>query len=800
MAYPQAFHTSCRKGLSAHAGFQYNAASDGLDQEQLARLAAAHAGYQTPPDSPAEPSEGEIAGLPVALRYRPVEGVGPAVSQTTYVGREFRGRDGEPDSGRFGNYFSHILVGEDGGDGEGGFGGLLPIELWSAPHWTSVEVDETRLEPLAELAPGPLDLDRVLGDLPAEPEFLAAVAEASLRAVLGGPRLVLVEADLTRAAAWVAWASYSLPPDRGRELTFSTFAGRPRLTEGLHLCVTTPSCDVDFAPHELGSSVVVIDTAAGIAPAEPSLYGRVLASLAAGAEAIAAAVRELPPGLELAAAGAELAVAARRTGLAGPDDAAAVLGALERRIDRVPAALLAELAAELPRDDVAFEQWARLYAAARMSSDPEATALVDAALDRVLDSLPDADRLPRVDPGSNAVPSAAVLVKWLGLVNEAAGGKRFAPLLTAGVRLGLVGCNTALDKELAMPIAAGFADPGTQLAYEELGRAGNALVVEAVALELAATAASGGGIEALRKAAADPVARAAVRREAAEGDDFEAVAAWQLLRVDNDPGCRAEAAALLAGLAREATHEQIVRGLYGELGPDDPGEHLELLAAWQGSGQDAPIRDYEVALQCLAAIPLREMRRGRALYEGLRAAPAARGDLDLAAWDLVVERPPGRRDLVTWTKALLALHAAGSGLPRSRREELALLAAHIAASCLDQPDCEPALALLLSEMDDEWPLQLGDALARSLEKTVNPQRRIAEAFETWGRPRHWSKVLLGTALPRATLDRPPKELEAVGEILPEAIGPSWDEWLEEHPPRRAVSRAVRGVFRRGGER
>jgi|GEM_PF-5909979 len=799
MGYPQAFHTSCRKGLSAHAGFQYNAASDGLDPEQLVRLAAAHAGYQTPPDTSAEPSEEEIAGLPVALRYQPVEGVGPVVSRTTYVGREFRGRDGEPDSGRFGNYFSHILVGAEGGDGEGGFGGLLPIELWGAPHWTSAEVDETRLEPLAQLAPGTLDLDRVLADLPAGPELLAAVAEASLRAVLGGPRLVIVEPDPTRAAAWIAWASYTLPPDRGRELTFSTFAGRPRLTEGLHLCVTTPSCDVDFAPHELGSSVAVIDAAAATAPVELTLYGRALASLA-GAEAIAAAVRELPPGLDLDVAGAELAVAARRTDLAGPTDAATVLGALERRIDRAPATLLAELATALPREDGAFEQWARLYAAARMSGDAEATALVDASLDRLLDSLADADRLPRVDPSSTAVPSAAVLVKWLGLVNEAAGGKRFAPLLTAGVRLGLVGCNTALDKELATPIAAGFADPETQLAYEELGRAGNALVVETVALELAATAASGGGIEALRKAAADPVARAAVRREAAEGDDFEAVAAWQLLRVDDDPGCRAEAAALLAGLAREATHEQIVRGLYGESGPDDPSEHLELLAAWRVSGQEAPTRDYEGALECLAAISLREARRGRALYEGLRAAPAARGDLDLAAWDLVVERPPDRRDLLTWTKALLDLRGAGSGLSRSRREELGLLAAHVAASCLDQPDCEPALALLLSELDDEWPLELGDALARSLEKTVNPQRRLAAAFETWGRPRHWNEVLLGAALPRATRDRPPKELEAVGEILPEAIRQRWDEWLEEHPPRRAVSRAVRGVFRRGGER
>ena len=76
MSYPQAFHTSCRNGLSGHAGFQFNAASRGLDDRQLSALAAAHSGYRAAPDAPAEPDGAEIERLPVVLRYLPVDGMG----------------------------------------------------------------------------------------------------------------------------------------------------------------------------------------------------------------------------------------------------------------------------------------------------------------------------------------------------------------------------------------------------------------------------------------------------------------------------------------------------------------------------------------------------------------------------------------------------------------------------------------------------------------------------------------------------------------------------------------------------
>lgn len=804
MSYRQAFHTSCRKGLSGHAGFQFNAASRDLDQEQLTRIAADHSGYRPAPDAPPEPSPAEIAAMPVDLRYLPVEGVGPVISRTAYVGREFRGADGEPDSGRFGNYFSHIVV----GDGDDPFGGLLPIELWDAPHWSTTESEQVELAPLDRIEPGEVDLDRILGQLaPTRGGALGAIADAALGAVLGGPRLVIVEAGPDLAAAWVAWASFALPPDRTIGMTFATFEGRPRVAEAVRICVTTPGCDLDFPPYELGSSVALVDAAAPPPPAELSLYGRVLDGLARdGAEAVAAAVRELPAELDLAAAGAHLAVAARRTDLALPGDLASVLAALRARLVTVPAAAAAELAAALPGGDgsaPAFAAWVELYAAARRSDDPDATSLVDTALERLLGSLGDPPTdLPRVESSSAAVPSAGVLAKWLGSVSAATDTAQLGPLLSAGARLGLVGCNTALDKELVAPMVAGFADPAVQAAYGEIARAGGARVVEGVALALAAEAGAGRGLDLLRQAATEPLAYEAVRAKADEQGDFESVAAWQLLRADSADSDRVAAVTALAGLAQSAAHEATVRALYGEDGPGSPAEHAELLTGWERAGREAPVVDYEGALACLGKLSFGDAERAARLFGILRQGPRpVRGDPELVAWSLLFEAAPERQGLRDWAEALSRLQRQPEArFSQSREEQLARLAAQVAVQSLDEPDHPQGVAILLDAFGADWALELGDALARRAGKSINPQKLFARAFVAWHEPKRCQEALLDVALPRATRDLSARELDDVGASLGERGLPGWEAWLEDHPPRRAVSRAVRGVFRRGDDR
>lgn len=782
MSFRQAFHTSCRNGLSGHPGFQFNAASAGLDPEQLTRIAADHSGYRPPPDAPVEPDAAAIARLPVALRYQPVEGVGPVISRTVYVGREFRGTAGEPDSGRFGNYFSHIVVGKGGEDP---FAGLLPIELWQAPHWTTSESAEAELPPLERLEPGPADLERVLERLaPRASRALGAVADAALGAVSGGPRAVVIEPEPELAAAWVAWASFALPPDRAGALTFATFDGRPRVAESLRMCVTTPACDLDFAPYELESSVVLIDADAPPGPGELSLYGRVLELLAAaGGEAVAAAVRDLPAGLDPLQAGAELAVAAGRMGLVEPG----------------------ELAAALPADDgseASFIECSGLYAAARQG-DRGATELVDAALERLLPRLAEPPTaLPRIDPEGGTPPSAGALARWLAVVDEAAAVGRLGALLAAGARLGLIGCNTALDRELAGKIAEGFADPAVEAAYREIAASGNDRLVEAVSLRLAAVAGAGRGAELLRRAAAQPAAAAAVRRAAEQGEDFEPLAAWEILRGAAEPHKRGDSVARLAARAHSAEHEAAIRALYGDSGPADPGEHAELLAGWQSAGAEAPRRDYEAALEALAEVPFERWEAVAALLRLLNEGPrAVRGDADFAAWGLFFGAAPERRPFEQWAEAAVRLSGRGEvGLSASREEELRALAARVAVDSLEEADQLRGVEILARGLGGEWLEQLGDALAARAAKSLEPPAQIARAFTAWQRPGRNRNPLLELALPRATRDLSARQLEAVGEQLRGPLRPPWEDWLELHPPRRAVSRAVRGALRRGGGR
>jgi hypothetical protein len=805
MSYRQAFHTSCRSGLSGHAGFQFNAASSGLDQEQLTRLAAEHSGYRPPPDAPSEPGPSEIVKLPVALRYLPVEGVGPVVSRTVYVGREFRGVGSEADSGRFGNYFSHIVVGDDADEA---FGGLLPIELWGAGHWSTTEAEQTELPVLTSIEPGGLDLERILEELrPRGTAALAAVADAGLRAVLGGPRVVIVEPEADLGAAWVGWATFVLPPGRAAQLTFATFEGRPRIAEAVRLCVTTPACDVDFPPYELQSAVTVIDAASPPPVAGLSLYGRVVESLAGvGAEAVAAAVNGMPLDVDLAGAGAELAVAARRAELAVATDVRGVVATLRRRLGAVATASLAEQATLLPTGEGSgeeFAEWTQLYAAARESGDPEATDLVDVALDRLLPSLsrPPA-ALPAVDPEAPAVPSAGALAKWLERVS-AADEESLGPLLAAGVRLGLIGCNTALDKELVAPIARRFADPLVQSAYTEIALMGNARVVEGVALELAAAAGAGGDLELLKHAAAEPLAREAVRANATETGDFESVAAWELLRAGSPGADRGGVVEALAARATTGGHEAAIRRLYGESGPQSAAEHAELLEGWHAAGRQAADADYERALACLAGLPFGQAEEAGPLLRALAAGPrASSGDVEVVAWRLRCNLAPERQPFRDWAEAASSLRRRGReiGLAASREEELRRLAAQVAVESLGEGDYPQGIEILLRGMGRDWAVELGDALARRVERSVNPRKQIIDAFVDWHGAKRCRDSLLEVALPRATRDLPVRELEAVGEDLNRQGREVWQSWLEDHPPRRAVSRAVRGVFRRGEER
>jgi len=798
MSYPQAFHTSCRQGLSGHAGFQFNAASAGLDERALSALAAAHAGYRAAPDAPAEPSPEQIERLPVTMRYQPVEGLGPVVSRTAYVGREFRGRDGEPDSGRYGNYFSHIVVGE--GESAAPFEGLMPIELWGAPHWSTEESQATELPPLERVEPGSLDLDRVLeGLVLARQAAMAPVLDACLRAVLGGPRVVVVEPEPSLAHAWIAWASFALPSDRVGQLTFSTFDGRPRTAEAVRVCVTSPACDLDFQPYELGKTVAIVDTTAPVEDGV-SLYARVATALAgAGGEAMAVPVRQLDPGLELEAAGASLAVLGRRTDLVAPAEAAAALVALRRHLPRLAPEAAQTLAAALPQevDPAALAEWSRLHAAAREISAAEDGGLIDLSLDRVLANFDRAEEIEPVAATSPLGPSVGALAGWSSMVTEAAGSERLGEVIAAGVRLRLIGRNSALDRELAATVADRLAEPEVRRAFELIAAEGNEDVVVGVALRLAEQVGGGGSTAALRYVARYPLAREAVRAQAEADPSFELAAAWEVLGVADDPSRRTGAVAKLAGLATTERQAELIRALYGERGPIDAAEHAELLRGWRAAGRNAPAPDQQRALACLASLPMRSDEVAEELFSALRQAPRElKSSGQYVAWLLFVERPPGARRFAEWARAVNRAGQLLAELPDARLEEMRTLAADVAAIGVGEAGYVEGLDDLVAVLGRAWLPELGDALTRELARDQDPEGLLASVFVEWQQCRAGAE-LLEEALPRATRGLSPRRLEEVAERLQGPRRESWEEWLEEHPPSGAVSRAVRGVFRRG---
>jgi GTPase-associated protein 1, N-terminal domain type 2/GTPase-associated protein 1, middle domain len=803
MGHLHAYYTSCRHGLSGQPGFQFNAASPELSAEARRELAAAHAGYTLPRDSPPEPSPEQLAAFPVALKHRPVDGVGVVLSRTTYVGREFRGAGGEPDSGRFGNYFSHIVV---GGDAAEPFGGLLPIELWDAPHWTTTEAADAALAPLGPLAPGPLDLEAAHAHLGDRRAWCAVVLDAALAALSGGPRVVLVEPDATRAAAWVAWASFALPPELARQLTFTTYDGRPRNAD-VHLCVTAPSCDLAFAAYELGSRVRLLHVAEEpAAEAPPSLYARVAVALAdEGMEALGSAVRTLPSAADAGTLGAELAVAGRRTDLARDDELAGVLDLLAAHAarGRWEAAVAAMALPASTEDAAVLAAWARLHAAGRASVDPAAQEVVDAAVDRLL---PHAGALPEGLPAVAEVtatnPSVDRLARWLEQVEQqsAAG---VAQQIDGGLQLGLLGRNAALDRRLAGAIAGAVGEPSADATFERLARSpGHASIAAEVGVRLAERATGEPrALEPLRRAIAQAEVWAALERWAHEpGRGFRERFIFASLRIAKDPPTRADELATLAALATSDAERRSLAALFPGGAPGTPTEHAELLSAYRGPDGPPPA-DVDRALACLAAAPLADAPRSEALVRALaRADPGVQSHPVVLAWGAARDASCERVDFERWAGWVRAA-ADPRADPAPSPAELRQLAGDAVLRMAADPGYARGLAQLAAAFGADWPSVVADALTQRLARAVTPERSIARAFEAWSVLPAGTGRLDETVLPAAVEGWSSRQLARVADELPgDAWRTRWERWLADHPPRGGLGRAVGRVLRREEQR
>ncbi|MFD3684293.1 GTPase-associated protein 1-related protein [Nocardiopsis sp. NPDC058631] len=238
MGFAQLYYTSCEHGLAGYPGYQFNAATPGVDPRVL-REVERFTVYEPPRRSSPE----QVAAHPVNLSYAPDVGGTPVVSRVV--------SSGDDPSGRPGNYFAHSLLPVDSADSEGtdpgdGGTGPLPAELWGAGFWAEAPVADTEL-PVLRVRRGPLDracTDAWLRSRP--PEAVARLLVGADDAVEGARPLVLV-ADSACVARWVAALTHLLSPGRARLLSFATYSGSPDGTP-VHVIGVPPGSDT--APWE----------------------------------------------------------------------------------------------------------------------------------------------------------------------------------------------------------------------------------------------------------------------------------------------------------------------------------------------------------------------------------------------------------------------------------------------------------------------------------------------------------------------------------------------------------------------
>ncbi len=250
MTFQQLYYTSCEHGVGGHAGFQFNALSQGVGTRVMREVEQLTV-YELPSwDSSPADAPMNLCHVPDAVRG------GAITANVVYAGADF--------SGRAGNYFAHALVTEDP---DRDFGGLLPVELWESPVWSRTAVGSTIL-PAIEGAPprGSLDRPAVAAFVGTQDDaeiVLARLLSAVDRALDGGRPLVLWSPTSTDNARWIAAVSYLLEGARARAMSFFTYTRRPGQCRA-HVIGTVPGAVT--SPGALVDSFQLFDMTARTMP------------------------------------------------------------------------------------------------------------------------------------------------------------------------------------------------------------------------------------------------------------------------------------------------------------------------------------------------------------------------------------------------------------------------------------------------------------------------------------------------------------------------------------------------------
>jgi hypothetical protein len=223
----QLHYTSCRRGQSGNAGFQTRALTPGIrpdEQREIERRGV----YRPPRDAAPEPSAETIArDFPRAFRSYRLESGRPALTRSGYTGRDY--------SGRWGNFFAHTLVLEDGAPAS-----RWPIDLYEWSGWSDrldLAQDTEEAPPalpaadLEGIAPaesfGFPELCEFLREQPGRPELLARMGRAVLLS-RETSRALVVRDKATSILYWIACLQKLFPAPYAWALSSSSYQDDPR--------------------------------------------------------------------------------------------------------------------------------------------------------------------------------------------------------------------------------------------------------------------------------------------------------------------------------------------------------------------------------------------------------------------------------------------------------------------------------------------------------------------------------------------------------------------------------------------
>lgn len=255
MTFEQAYYTSCRVGRGSGMGFQIQAASSGLNSNQLNEIQRLGR-YSPPALSPDRPTDEELASevlFPVSFYYYRLPPNQAVVGQARYTGKDY--------SNRFGNFFAHTLLTTEP-DRE--FVGFHPIELWGASFWVSQGNDSATLPQLTLAGCSNKKIDiasaREFVTKTGRVEWLAQFLTATELALTSRRRIIIVAENTEAVALWISVAVFLLPRSLSLALTFNTYVRDPYTTDTLITGITEQSATFQFSPMEMqGGQFSVFD-------------------------------------------------------------------------------------------------------------------------------------------------------------------------------------------------------------------------------------------------------------------------------------------------------------------------------------------------------------------------------------------------------------------------------------------------------------------------------------------------------------------------------------------------------------